>query len=135
MEQYARDCDVGADQWRRTGMLTFGSEKKTEKRLTFERLRKHLESHHGRSFSIGTVVQLCARRHNRHRSSLRYKQAANIRYLRAWKGWNIKLNPDAHWSRSMYKLMDILQQNTPKSLMVGRDDQDGFRLDTTSLCH
>ena len=28
MEQYAKDCDVGADKWRRTGMLTFGAEKK-----------------------------------------------------------------------------------------------------------
>lgn len=131
MEQYARDCDVGADQWRRTGLYTFGSEKRTEKRLTFERMKNHLESHYHRNFSIGTVVQLCAKRHRRHRSSLRYKQVANIRYLRAWKGWNIKLNPDAHWSRSMYRLLDVLQKNTEDSVIVGRDDQAGFRLDTT----
>ena len=131
MEAFARQCDVGADQWRRTGLYTFGAEKKTEKRLTFEKLRQHLVSHYKRNFSIGTVVQLCAKRNKRHHTSLRHKQVANIRYMRAWKGWNIRLNPDAHWSRNMYKIIDKLQKDTKESLSFGRDDQAGFRLDTT----
>lgn len=131
MEDYARDCDVGADKWRRTGMLTFGAEKKTEKRLTFEKLRQFLVKTYERNFSIGTVVELCAKKNKRRKASERYKGAANIRYQRAWKGWNVKLNPDNHWSRANYKLLDKIQKNTKQSLLIGRDDQAGFRLDST----
>ena len=51
--------------------------------------------------------------------------------MRAWKGWNVKLNPDAHWSRGNYKLMDLHQKHTSNSAILGRDDQAGFHLDTT----
>lgn len=131
MEKYATSCDVGADKWRRTGVLTFGGEKRSEKRLTFEKLRQHLEEVYGRRFSIGTVVELCTPRHKRRRCSLRYKGAAKIKYQRAWKGFNNKLNPDDHWSRAMYRLLDQLQLKNPKAMLLGRDDQAGYRLDTT----
>ena len=94
MESYAYKCDVGADRWRHVTYATFGGEKKCEKRLTFEKLRQHLITIYGRHFSIGTVAQLCAPRNERHRSSKRYHKAAKLRYQRAWKGYNNKLNPD-----------------------------------------
>ena len=62
IEEHARACDVGADQWRRTGLLTFGAQKKTEKRLTFENLRVYLEGYYNRPFSIETMVELCTKR-------------------------------------------------------------------------
>lgn len=31
----------------------------------------------------------------------------------------------------MYRLLDILQKQTPDAILFGRDDQAGFRLDTT----
>ena len=131
MEKYAEQCDVGADKWRRTGMLTFGGEKKNEKRLTYEKMRQYVIKTYDRHFSIGTVVELCAKRHKRRKTSLRYKGVAKLCFRRAWKGYNLKLNPDSHWSRAMYKLMDKLQKDTEKSVLLGRDDQSGFRLDTT----
>ena len=51
--------------------------------------------------------------------------------MRAWKAWNIKLNPVAHWSGSNYLFMDLLQKDTAKSAILERDDQAGFRLDKT----
>ena len=62
---------------------------------------------------------------------MRYKGVVKLRYRRAWKGYNLELNPDAHWSRAMYKMLDNLQKKTEKSVLFGRDDQAGFRLDTT----
>ena len=46
MEEYAELCDVGADKWRRTGVLTFSGEKKREKRLTYRRMQKFLETYY-----------------------------------------------------------------------------------------
>ena len=76
-------------------------------------------------------MELCARKNKRHRSSLRYRGAANLRYRKCWKGYNLRLNVDCHWSRAMYRLPDVLQKPTPDAILFGRDDQAGFRLDTT----
>ena len=59
--------------------------------------------------SYGTVVQLCAVRNKRRISDKRYKGVAAITCRRARKGFNVKLNPDSHWSYSFYKELDILQ--------------------------
>ena len=48
------------------------------------------------------------------------------------KSTYLGLNPDAHWSRAYYKILGDLQAKTPRSLYLGRDDQSGFRLDTTA---
>ena len=44
MEKYAKDCDSGADRWRRLGTVTFGGDQKKEKRLTYRRLQQYLET-------------------------------------------------------------------------------------------
>ena len=87
MEKYATSCDIGADKWRRTGVLTFGGEKRSEKRLTIVKLRQHLMEVYGRHFSIGTVVELCTPKHKGRRCSQRFKGAAKIKYQRTWKGF------------------------------------------------
>lgn len=44
----------------------------------------------------------------------------------------MRLNPDAHWSCALYKGLNILQLKDGSNKMVlNRDDQAGFRLDTT----
>ena len=81
--------------------------------------------------NIGTVVELCAKKHKRRRATNRYKGVANLRYQKPWNGFNITSNPDAHWSRSTYNMLDKLQSRSVGAVYFGRDDQSSFRLDTT----
>lgn len=131
IERIVEESDVGADRWRRTGVYTFSGNPKKSKRMTFGRIQQELESHYGRKFSYGTVVQLCVPRHKRRLSSKRYRGVANVKYQRARKGFTLKYNPDAKWSRSMYKLFKQLQRDGTSILLLNRDDQAGFRLDST----
>ena len=57
IEQFVKDCGVGADAWRRTGILTFDGNRKQRKKATFKRIKEHLEQVYQRSFAYGTVVQ------------------------------------------------------------------------------
>ena len=59
IEAFVRSCDVGADSWRRTGVLTFDGNTRLQQKVTYERLRSHLQKHYSRKFSYGTVVELC----------------------------------------------------------------------------
>ena len=130
MEEYAKSCDVGADRWRRTGMITLTGDTNDSKRLTYKKLKEYLEDYYKETISKGTVVQLCAVKNKRILSSKRYKVVANITFRKARKGFNLKKNPDDHYSRSLYRNLDVIQQRTDHFLL-GRDDQAGFRLDTT----
>jgi len=131
MEKIVSDADVGADKWRRTGVYTFSGDMKKEKRVTFKTLTEKLNEHYKEKISYGTVVQLCVARNKRKLSSKRYKGIANIKYQKARKGFNLKFNCDAKWSRSLYKSLDQLQQDGRHILLLNRDDQAGFRLDST----
>lgn len=131
MEKIVSDADVGADKWRRTGVYTFSGDMKKEKRITFKTLTEKLNEHYKEKISYGTVVQLCVARNKRKLSSKRYKGIANIKYQKARKGFNLKFNCDAKWSRSFYKSLDQLQQDGQHILLLNRDDQAGFRLDST----
>ena len=59
IKKIVEESDVGADRWRRMGVYTFSGNPKETKRMTFGKINKELEVHYGRSFSYGTVVQLC----------------------------------------------------------------------------
>ena len=131
MENIVKAADVGADKWRRTGVYTFTGNRKVEKKMTYKRLQQKLIEHYGEKISYGTVVQLCVPRNKRKLSRKRYKGVANIKYQRARKGFNLKFNPDSKWSRSLYKCLDQLQNDGKHMLLLNRDDQAGFRLDTT----
>ena len=133
IEKIVEESDVGADRWRRTGVYTFSGNPKKTKRMTFGKIQKELKVHYGRRFSYGTVVQLCVPRHKRRLSSKRYKSVANVKYQRARKGFSLKYNPDTKWSRSMYKLFKQLLRDGKSILLLNRDDQAGFRLDSIHL--
>ena len=80
---------------------------------------------------IVTVVQLCVPRNKLRQSSKRCKGVANIKYQKPRKGFDLKFNPDMKWSRSFYKCLDKLQNDGRHILLLNRDDQAGFRLDST----
>ena len=55
MEKYAEACDVGADRWRRTGLLTFGGDQKKEKRLTAG-VQEYLKTYYGEHINLGLYI-------------------------------------------------------------------------------
>lgn len=131
IEEFIQDNHVGADAWRRTGVLTVGGNRKCNKKVTFTRIKKHLEEKYHRKFGYGTVVQLCVPRNKRHKSAANYKGLAKVTSRRARKGFTIRYNPDTHWSATFYKGLDKLQYTDGRDIMnLNRDDQAGFRLDT-----
>lgn len=82
-------------------------------------------------FSYGTVLHLCVHRNKRRISSRCYKGVPNIKYQQARKRFNLKFNPDAKWSCSLYKCLDKLQIDGKQMLLLHHDNQAGFRLDCT----
>ena len=126
-----KSAGVGADSWRRTGILTFDGNRKVEKKATFSRINQHLERVFQRKFGYGTVVQLCVARNRRRLSAKRYKGLAKVTCRRARKGFTIRYNPDKHWSSALYRALDTLQLKDGTNIInINRDDQAGFRLDT-----
>ena len=131
IEEFVRKRGVGADSWRRTGVLTFDGNRRVGKKVTFRRIQEHLEAKYKRKFGYGTVVQLCIPRNKRRKSAARYKSLAQVTNRRARKGFTLKYNPDEHWSAALYRGLDDIQYKDGRQIMnVGRDDQAGFRLDT-----
>ena len=131
MEEFVEQRSVGADAWRRTGVLTFDGNKDMKQKVTFKRIQEHLQQVYNRKFSYGTVVQLCIPRNKKRRSASRYKGVAKITCRRARKGFQLKYNPDAHWSAAFYRGLNTLQYTDGEDILnVNRDDASGFRLDT-----
>ena len=56
IETFVRDNNIGAEAWRRTGMLTFDGNVKKKQKVTYERKREHLGSVYQRKFSYRTTV-------------------------------------------------------------------------------
>ena len=131
IEEYVRECGVGADAWRHTGVLTFDGNRKVKKKATFKGIKDFLEKKYKRNFAYGSVVQLCIARNMRRRSSSRYKGVARVVSKRARKGFNLRYNPDCHWRSALYSGLNMVQlENGVDIVNLGRDDQVGFRLDT-----
>ena len=131
MEKFVEERNIGADAWRRTGVFTFDGNTRVKEKVTYERLRQHLISVYKRNFSYGTVVQLCIARNRRRKSAQRYKGVAKITSRRARKGFQLKFNPDSHWSGALYRTLNVLQYTDGRSIVnINRDDASGFRLDT-----
>jgi hypothetical protein len=59
IEQFVQSRRVGADAWRRTGILTFDGNVKQGQKVTFKRIKEHLETKYKTTFSYGTIEQLC----------------------------------------------------------------------------
>ena len=85
-----QECNVGADAWRRTGILTFDGNIKVKKKATYTRIKEHLEMKYGRPFSYGTAVELCVAHNKRRKASHRYKEVAKVTSRRARKGFVLR---------------------------------------------
>ncbi len=60
IKEFVKSSGVGADAWRRTGILTFDGNRKLQKKATRAGIeQEHLEQVYQRSFTYGTVVLLC----------------------------------------------------------------------------
>ena len=81
IESFVEDHQVGADAWRRMGVLTFDGNSKLKDKVTYKKIQKHLETVYGRKFAFGTVVELCVPRNKRRCSSKRYKSLAKVTSL------------------------------------------------------
>ena len=131
IEDFVSECNIGADSWRRTGVLTFDGNCKLPQKVTYERIRMHLQDVYKRHFSYGSVVQLCMARNKRRLSAKRYSGIARVTTRRARKGFTLKYNPDSHWSAAFYKGLNSIQLIDGKDICnINRDDAAGFRLDT-----
>ena len=66
-------------------------------------------------------------------ASANYKGVAKVTCRRARKGFEIKYNPDSHWSNAFYQGLDTVQYKDGRDkLLLNRDDLSAFRLD--SMC-
>ena len=131
IEAYVSEANVGADAWRRTGILTFDGNVKIREKVTYGRIQQHLEQKYKCKISYGTVVQLCVARNKRRRSAKNYKNAAKVTTRRARKGFEMKYNPDKHWSCALYRNMNFIEYTDGANITnINRDDASGFRLDT-----
>ena len=132
VEEFVKSRKVGADAWRRTGVLTFDGNVKQGPKVTYRSIQQHLQTKYGTKISYGTTVQLSVIRNKRRLSAKGYRGVARITCRRARKGFTIKMNPDAHWNTAMYRSLDYLQlKNGTEQVVLNRDDAAGFRLDTT----
>ena len=128
-----QDNSVGADRWRRTGILTFDGNTHVGHKVTFQRIKDHLQNVYGCKFSYGSVVELCVARNKRRKSAKRYHGVAQVTCRCARKGFQLKYNPDAHWSAAYYRGLNSIQYQGGRNIVnLNRDDASGFRLDTLS---
>ena len=132
MEKFVQSKRVSADAWPRTGILTFDGNVKQGQKVTYKRIKQHLEEKYNTTFGYGTIVQLSVVKNKRRFHAKGYKGVAHITCRRARKGFSLRFNPDAHWSCSLYKGLDKIQlQDGTDKCVLNRDDAAGFRLDTT----
>ena len=97
----------------------------------YERIRQHLQSVYKRKFSYGSTVQLCVARNRRRKSASRYRGLAQVTTRRARKGFQLRYNPDFHWSCALYRGLQFIELSDGRSIInVNRNDAAGFRLDT-----
>lgn len=90
IEKFVEERKVGADAWRRTGVLTFDGNTRLKEKVTYERIRQHVQHVYHRNFAYGTVVQLCIARNKRRLSAKRYKSVAMITTRHACKGFCLR---------------------------------------------
>lgn len=117
--------------WRRTGVLTFDGNSTVKQKVTYSRIKSHLEETYKRKFGYGTVVQLCIARNQRCSSAVRYRGVAQVTSRQARKGFQLRYNPDSHWSAALYRNLNFLQYVDGNNIVnFNRDDAAGFRLGT-----
>lgn len=72
VEEFMKSRKVGADAWRRTGVLTFDGNVKQGPKVTYRSIQQPLQTKYGTKISYGTTVQLSVIRNKRRLSAKRY---------------------------------------------------------------
>ena len=86
-----------------------------------------LVSVYDRWFSYGTTVQLCVAQNHRRKSAQRYKGVVKVTSRKECKGFQLKLNPDTHWSGALYQTLNVLQYSGGQPILnINRDDTSGW---------
>ena len=80
IEAFAKENRIGADAWRRTGVLTFSGNLKRGPKITYNRIKQHLEKKYCTKIAYGTIVQLCLAHNKRRLSARRYWGIAGLNY-------------------------------------------------------
>ena len=52
IEDFVSECNVGADAWRRTGVLTFDGNLRVKEKVTYGRIQEHLQQKYSISFHM-----------------------------------------------------------------------------------
>jgi len=139
IETFVSNSNIGADAWRRTGVLTFDGNLRVNKKVTYERIRQHLMDKYNHKFSYGRVIQLCVARNRRRRASENYRGVAKVTTRRARKGFELRYNPDKHWSSSLYRVGRFMAAEQVATLTATATEQPGTQTRGYSrpvrLCH
>ena len=131
IESFVSEHNIGADAWRRTGVLTFDGNNRLPKKVTLSvyaftfKMYTNVISHTGQwcSFALQGISGVCLH------------GVAKVTTHRARKGFTLKYNPDTHWSATFYKGLNSIQLKDGRDLcLVNRDDAMGFHLDTLTTC-
>lgn len=107
IEKFVSDKQMGADAWRRTGVITFDGNRRPKGHIQ----KKNTRSSSG-EVSMSDFIRVncpCVVKNKRRISAKRYKGIAKITSRRARKGFTLKYNPDAHWSNAFYRNLDSIQ--------------------------
>ena len=105
MEVFVRSRRVGADAWRRTGVLTFDGNIKTGPKVTFKRIQQHIQEKYGTNIGCGTGVQLCTIK-NKCRLSAKKKDSSKNNVSNTKDRFSLRMKEDAHWSDAVYQRLD-----------------------------
>ena len=118
IKKYVKECNVGTDVWRRTGMLTFDANRKTKQKVTHIDVSKDISRiHMVKSFPMALGFN-CVARNRRHRSTKNYRGVARVASQRAQKGFELRYNPDAHWSSALYAGLDLIQYTDGANIIL-----------------
>ena len=89
-------------------------------------------------FLLGALFNFlvsCIPRNKRRLSAKRYQGLDQVTTRCARKRFNLRFNPDKHWSAAWYKGLNQLHyENGLQVFNLNRDDAAGFRLDTLTTC-
>lgn len=110
IEDFVSGCNIGADTWRWMGVLIDDGNTCLPQKVTYERIRKHVQTVYNYRF---TIVLLCVARNKHHLKSHRYKGVAKVTTRRACKLLQVSEFDSAH-----------------SDYVINRDDVAGFRLYT-----
>ena len=87
---------------------------------------------YSKSTNTNSRMVLCALlRINAGNLQKNYKGVAQVTTRRSRKGFELKYNPDCHWSGALYRNLNHIQYTDGSNITnINRDDASGFRLDT-----